>query len=307
MTTRRPGSFIATREHRRFIEFADAVRRHATIGLCHGPAGVGKTLSARRYAHWDLAEPLLTDWGPRATSDEKVYAALARSRTLFYTPVVAGAMATMRKDISLLINRVSACIEQGLSGPGRNAAPIGRLELIIIDEAERLTTTTLEYLRDQFDRSDTGLILIGMPGIERRMARYPQLYSRIGFSHRYAPLSKDELAFVLKRHWQHRGQEMSDDDFTDAQVMAAIARLTGGNFRLLQRLFVQVIAFGQVGDQVQPGQVDVAKQRAVVGLDRHHHARGDIAVDLLGGQLRQFGQDLGQGVKPARHLSLLGS
>ena len=79
-----------------------------------------------------------------------------------------------------------------------------------------------------------------MPGIERRMARYPQLYSRIGFSHRYAPLSKDELAFVLKRHWQHRGQEMSDDDFTDAQVMAAIARLTGGNFRLLQRLFVQV-------------------------------------------------------------------
>ena len=26
----------------------------------------------------------------------------------------------------------------------------------------------------------------------------------------------------------------------DAQVMAAIARLTGGNFRLLQRLFVQV-------------------------------------------------------------------
>lgn len=138
MTTRRPGSFIATREHRRFIEFADAVRRHATIGLCHGPAGVGKTLSARRYAHWDLAEPLLTDWGPRATSDEKVYAALARSRTLFYTPVVAGAMATMRKDISLLINRVSACIEQGLSRPGRNAAPIGRLELIIIDEAERL-------------------------------------------------------------------------------------------------------------------------------------------------------------------------
>jgi len=71
-------------------------------------------------------------------------------------------------------------------------------------------------------------------------ARGRSLYSRIGFSHRYAPLSKDELAFVLKRHWQHRGQEMSDDDFTDAQVMAAIARLTGGNFRLLQRLFVQV-------------------------------------------------------------------
>ena len=62
---------------------------------------------------------------------------------------------------------------------------------MIVDEAERLTMTGLEFLRDQFDRSDAGLILIGMPGIEKRMSQYPQLYSRIGFVHEYPPLSKD--------------------------------------------------------------------------------------------------------------------
>lgn len=80
--------FIVTKEHRRFTEFADAVRRGHTIGLCFGPAGVGKTLSARRYARWDKVHDLLTYWGPRSDSDAQVYAALAKSRTVLYTPSV---------------------------------------------------------------------------------------------------------------------------------------------------------------------------------------------------------------------------
>ncbi len=86
MGTARATSFIATQEHRRFTEFADAVRKHRYIGLCHGPAGVGKTLSARRYAHWDVAAETVEEWGTRRPDEAKINAHLARSRAVFFTP-----------------------------------------------------------------------------------------------------------------------------------------------------------------------------------------------------------------------------
>lgn len=61
-------AFIVTKEHRRFTEFANAVRKDKTIGICHGPAGVGKTNSARRYANWDILEPYIDEWGPAETT-----------------------------------------------------------------------------------------------------------------------------------------------------------------------------------------------------------------------------------------------
>lgn len=238
----RMGAFIATKEHRRFAEFANAVRKHRYVGLCFGSAGVGKTLSARRYAKWDLAEPLLTEWGPRQPSDAKVYAALAGPRAVFYTPAVCCPFRELRADIAKLVTRVGVCIEEHVNREVhfRVGGMANLAELLVVDEAERLTTTGLEHLRDVFDRTGIGLILIGMPGIEKRLERYPQLYSRVGFAHHYRPLQGDELTFVLTRHWRRLGLALDDADFTDAQAMASIARITGGNFRLLHRLFVQI-------------------------------------------------------------------
>jgi DNA transposition AAA+ family ATPase len=129
-------------------------------------------------------------------------------------------------------------------------------ELLIVDEADRLKTPALEQLRDHYDRSRLGMILIGMPGLEKRLARYPQLYSRIGFVHEYQPLSAEELTFVLDHHWTDLGLVLSASDFTDTEAIASITRITGGNFRLVHRLFGQI-----------------ARILEINGLPAHHHQR----------------------------------
>lgn len=262
--------FITTKEHRRFVEFATAVRRHRYIGLCFGPAGVGKTLSARRYAHWDLAQPMIEDWRGAEAETAALGEKLVRTRTVFHTPTVMGTLRDLRDTMANSLVMVSACIEAQIAREGGTIDRRDRhrmVELVIIDEAERMQTATLELVRDIFDRTGMGLILIGMPGMEKRLARYPQFYSRVGFAHHYRPLQGDELTFVLTRHWRRLGLALDDADFTDTQAIASIARITGGNFRLLQRLFVQIGRILKINglNTISDDVVEAARSTLVIG------------------------------------------
>lgn len=79
------------------------------------------------------------------------------------------------------------------------------IQLIIVDEIDRLKLQHLEQLRDIYDQHDLAMIFNWMPGIEKRLARYPQLYTRIGFAHEFQKLSKDEM---------HQSQTVTLDSFT---------------------------------------------------------------------------------------------
>jgi DNA transposition AAA+ family ATPase len=166
-----PPAFLLTKEYRRFGEFCDACRRHRYIGLCYGPPGVGKTLSARYYAHWDVVEPCLHAFWDASLPP------WASWHTLVYTPTVTTTAQSLTKELTFVHRRWNCLVDQARSGPHeleRHTVP-DCCELVIVDEADRLKMQGLEQLRDLYDRGTVGLILIGMPGLEKRLARYPQL------------------------------------------------------------------------------------------------------------------------------------
>lgn len=262
---------IVTKEHRRFVEFADAVRRQKTIGICFGQAGVGKTNSARTYASWDKLEPFLHAWGPRSDNDERMYATCNRKRTVFYNPQVMTSAKLLKSELRLVSTRFSICVDEHLISQNSRSSPPhdrpGNVQLIIVDECERLNAVAVEYLRDFHDRTQIAMILIGMPGMEKQFSRYPQLYSRIGFAHEYKALGHDEIVFVLERWWKKLGLRLNMDDFTDAQAVGAILRLTRGNFRLIIRLFAQIERVMKINEltTITDEVVEAARSTLVIG------------------------------------------
>jgi DNA transposition AAA+ family ATPase len=232
-----PPAFLLTKEYHRLAEFCDACRRHRYIGLCYGPPGVGKTLSARQYARWDVVE----DQNP-FDYQTPIPRELAECRTLLYTPAVTNTPRSVSTELA--DSRITLKGVVGRAGHPAETTEAhtyyDRCELILVDEADRLKMPSLETLRDHYDREGFGLILIGMPGPEKRLARYPQLYSRIGFAHAFRPLSQEEMSFILQHHWGELGRELEPTQFTDQEAVAAMIRITAGNFRLLHRLLTQI-------------------------------------------------------------------
>jgi len=145
--------------------------------------------------------------------------------------------------------------------------PLTPVRLILVDEADRLKVASLEQLRDLFDCNGIGLILIGMPGIEKRLARYPQLSSRVGFVHAFRTLRPEEIRQLLAEHGPEVGLMLPASGISDQEAIAAIIHITGGNFRLLRRLLSQVDRILGINklQVVTPGVVEAARESLVIG------------------------------------------
>jgi DNA transposition AAA+ family ATPase len=295
--------FVETLEYKRFVEFCEACRRDRYIGLCYGPPGVGKTLSAVHHSRIQKIVPL-DRWNAEASDAKPI-------DTVFFTPEVVNTPSRIEHDVNrargvlcsvakratrveqratldVLRNRDEAWRVKHREDPDyRPNQPLplkptyydtlheyeARLEaipdpttLIVVDEADRLAMNSLEQLRSIFDQSGLGMVLIGMPGIEKRVARYPQLFSRIGFVHEFRALNDADIQVLLEQRWAPVGIHLPAS-CPAPEVIAAVIRLTRGNFRLLVRLLTQmerVLAINGL-ETLSVDVVETARDNLVIG------------------------------------------
>lgn len=294
---------METLEHRRFAEFCEACRRYGYIGLCYGSPGVGKTLSARTYSRWEQVKES-DRWGAgpahSPTLDTVFYTPSVVNAPGSIASDIKRARDTLqdlaRRPLRLEKEEKLAAIRQRdeehqatllythdwLTEPFPELHPTyGEVAkeyivhdvqlrdpttLILIDEADHLRMASLEQVRAIFDAGEIGLILIGMPGLEKRLARYPQFYSRIGFVHEFRPLGAVEMRQLLAQAWTPPGVQLPPQPW-DQETVAAIIRITGGNFRLLNRLLTQMERILEINElrEVSKVVVEAARESLVIG------------------------------------------
>lgn len=263
-------AFVETKEYRRFVEMCKECHRSQLIGLCYGAAGVGKTEAGRAYARWDEIEPLLSWHGvvqPRLSPENP------RPSAAFYTPTATVSARQIERDLALLrwslrvIGEAARAVPQEVETVEGLVRP-GQVELLIVDEAERLKPQALEVVRDVYDRSPMGVILVGMPGLEKRLARYPQLYSRVGFVHQYRTLDRGEQQNLLMQQVGQWKSPKGAERTIEKEALAQIVRMTGGNFRQMERLLTQmkrILELNPEVEQVDKEVVEAAREHLVFG------------------------------------------
>ena len=156
-------------------EVARLCHTNGEIGVCYGESGLGKTIAVKEYAkHYSDSILIETDPGYNSKS----------------------LLCEMHKRLGLSAKGSSYDLMDEVI---RKLSNSGRL--LIVDEAENLPYKGLEILRRIHDKTNVGMLLIGMPVLVENLRgsqnQYKQLYSRVGFSKSLDRLLPTDVSNIL--------------------------------------------------------------------------------------------------------------
>lgn len=149
--------FVLTYAAERCLDAVYVAHTEGEIVVVTGAAGLGKTVALKRYVEMN-------------------------PETIFIEVEPSCSAKVLLKTLCQQLGVNDTGVEHDLFT--RITNKIGRGRLIIVDEAELLSTKSLEYLRRIRDLTKCGMVLAGMPrlivNLKGKYGELAQLYSRVG-------------------------------------------------------------------------------------------------------------------------------
>lgn len=206
-------AFVPTLAARRGMEVMAFAHVEGEINVIFGAAGLGKTQMLKEYERRNSSATLI-EVDPSCTP--KV---LLRK--------IAEAVGANARGVN---NELLDSIVSKLKGSER---------LLMIDEAELLSTRSLEFIRRIHDLTGVGVVLAGMPrlliNLKGKNNELAQLYSRVGFACDLGnALSEEDLGLL------------AESALGTSEFNAPLIKASNGNARRLSKLMRGVVRSSEI-------------------------------------------------------------
>ena len=238
-----------------------------TIALVLGPAGIGKTM-LRLALTRDLApQPALRIVALDRPDEWSTDVAFLKAVSAVLGGEVAG-----RTTLDLLTE-----IETILA----IAVDEDHQQLLLIDDAHRLTSSQLELLRtvSSIEPNSLSIVLFAEPELDERIARRRSLAGRITMRHTLNPLNSNDAVELLHHRLTVAGAEEAEALF-DGGACNALVVQSGGNPGALIALAAKAV---DLGARRNVGVIDRSIANEATGVrERPLVSARQIAFDLDG-------------------------
>lgn len=229
--------FVMTYTARKIFEIARMCHLDREMGVVYGQAGLGKTCAIKEYARKNSGV-LVIETDPGWTA-----------RILI-----------QRIDNALGL-QTSGNLDKIMSEIVR--ALVNTDKLIIVDEAENLSSEILNLLRRVQDHAHIGILLVGMPklvsNLRGRRGELTQLYSRAGASCAVTPLRPEDTEKIVRESLNGKGGEVSQ------ATLDAFHEKSYGNARILSKLLLRAPRIAAINNvPITPEVVEAAQKLITV-------------------------------------------